>query len=39
MRFEDSSGEKNSQEDVLTCDPAFVRVFDRNLFERIVVIW
>jgi hypothetical protein len=37
--FEDSSGEENSQEDVLSGDPALVGVFDRDLFERIVVIW
>lgn len=39
VRFEDSSREENSQEDVLTCDPALVGVFNRDLFETIVVIW
>jgi hypothetical protein len=39
MGFEDASGEENSQEDVLACDPALVGVFDRNLFEKVVVSW
>ncbi len=39
VRFEDSSREENSQEDVLTRDPALVGVFNRDLFEMIVVIW
>ena len=39
MGFEDTAGEENSQEDELTCDPALVGVFDRNLFGRVVVTW